>query len=190
MKKQLFLLLALFAISCTADKGADNACQFVKEKAGAFASTIKSLKAVSQDSAIVLFFEPAMLATRSADFNEDVYYGRCDAERVRAYGSFLDTIMLRYEHAVQSWRDLPDSVRAKKNYSWRKVYTVQVTMQSGSTNTVRVLMDRDGQTPRQVEREAVADLDRLGLALTEGYEQVSRQYDRLERELARKQRKR
>ena len=36
---------------------------------------------------------------------------------------------------------------------WRKVYTVKVTMKSGTTKEPRVLMDTDGITPRMMERD-------------------------------------
>lgn len=41
---------------------------------------------------------------------------------------------------------------------WRKVYTIRVTMKSGSTKEPRVLMDQDGITPRCMEKEFEKEL--------------------------------
>ena len=91
-------------------------------------------------------------------------------------------MMQKYSDAVLSWDGsflVADSVRHK--YDWRQVYTVEVTMRSGSTKTTRVLMDRDRTTPRLLERDAIKELNSLGTSLTKGYNDVSWAYDYLER---------
>lgn len=184
MKKTLIILLALAAISCTGSQGERNACQFVRENAGLLADNIKSVEVIGQDSAIVLFFEKALLATRSADLKELAYTGELSGDDVSSFKHCLDSIMQRYEDAMLSWQSsamVADSVRHK--YDWRQVYTVKVTMQSGSTKTTRVLMDRDRITPRLLEREAIGELSSLGGSLTRGYNDVSYMYDILERML-------
>lgn len=184
MKKALSILMAFVAISCTGNLPEKNACQFVRENAGLYADNIKDVEVVGKDSVILLMFERAMIATRSADFWELASTGEFGSEDISAYMDFLDSIMQRYSDAVQSWDGsflVADSVRHK--YAWRQVYTVKVTMQSGSTKTTRVLMDRDRTTPRLLERDAIKELNYLGTVLTKGYNDVSRIYDYLERKL-------
>ncbi len=184
MKKALTILLALAIISCTGNQGERNACQFVRENAGLLADNIKSVEVIGQDSAIILIFEKALLATRWADFLELASTGEFGGEDVSTYKDFLDSMMQKYSDAVLSWDGsflVADSVRHK--YDWRQVYTVKVTMQSGSTKTTRVLMDRDRITPRLLERDAIGELNSLGTTLTKGYDDVSWAYDYLERRL-------
>ena len=182
MKKALTILLALAIISCTWNQGERNACQFVRENAGLYADNIKDVEVVGKDSVILLMFERAKAATRSADFMELASTGEFGGKDVSAYGAFLDSMMQKYSDAVLSWEGsflVADSVRHK--YDWRQVYTVKVTMKSGSTKTTRVLMDRDRTTPRLLERDAIKELNSLGTSLTKGYNDVSWAYDYLER---------
>lgn len=182
MKKTLSILMAFVAISCTGNLPEKNACQFVRENAGLYADNIKDVEVVGKDSVIQLMFEGAIVAKRSADFCKLASTGEFGGEDVRAYSDFLDSIMQRYNDAVQSWEGsylIADSVRHK--YGWRQVYTVKVTMRSGSTKTTRVLMDRDRTTPRLLERDAIQELNSLGTILTKGYDNVSWAYDYLER---------
>lgn len=182
MKKALSILMAFVAISCTGNLPEKNACQFVREHAGLYASNIKDVEVVGKDSVIQLMFEGAIVAKRSADFCKLASTGEFGGEDVRAYADFLDSMMQKYSDAVQSWEGsylVADSVRHK--YDWRQVYTVKVTMRSGSTKTTRVLMDRDRTTPRILERDAIKELNSLGTSLTKGYNDVSWAYDYLER---------
>ena len=182
MKKAFSILMAFVAISCAGDLPEKNACQFVRENAGLGASNIKDVEVVGKDSVIMLMFEGAIVAKRSADFCELASTGEFGGEDVRAYADFLDSMMQKYSDAVQSWEGsylVADSVRHK--YGWRQVYTVKVTMRSGSTKTTRVLMDRDRTTPRLLERDAIKELNSLGTSLTKGYNDVSWAYDYLER---------
>lgn len=184
MKKTLTILLALAIISCTGNQGERNACQFVRENAGLYADNIKDVEVVGKDSVILLMFERAIIATRSADFSELASTGEFGGEDVSAYKAFLDSMMQKYSDAVQSWEGsylVADSVRHK--YDWRQVYTVKVTMKSGSTKTTRVLMDSDRTTPRLLLRDAIEELNSLGTSLTKGYNDVSWAYDYLERRL-------
>ena len=184
MKKVLTILLALAIISCTGNQGERNACQFVRENAGLYADNIKDVEVVGKDSVIQLMFEGAIAATRWADFMELTSTGEFGGKDVSAYKAFLDSMMQKYSDAVLSWEGsflVADSVRHK--YDWRQVYTVKVTMKSGSTKTTRVLMNRDRITPHLLERDAIKELNSLGTSLTKGYNDVSWAYDYLERKL-------
>lgn len=181
MKKAFYILMAFVAISCTGNLPEKNACQFVRENAGLYADNIKDVEVVGKDSVILLLFEHAMVATRSADFRELASTGEFGGKDVSAYKAFLDSMMQKYSDAVQSWEGsylVADSVRHK--YGWRQVYTVKVTMRSGSTKTTRVLMDSDRTTPRLLLRDAIEELNSMGTSLTKGYDDVSWAYDYLE----------
>jgi len=47
----------------------------------------------------------------------------------------------------------------KYDGQWRKVYTIRVTMKSGITKEPRVMMDKDGLTPRIMEKDIEKILD-------------------------------
>lgn len=182
MKKAFSILMAFVAISCTGNLPEKNACQFVRENAGLYADNIKDVEVVGKDSVIQLLFEHAMVATRWADFRELASTGEFGGKDVSAFKGFLDSMMQKYSDAMLSWEGsylVADSVRHK--YDWRQVYTVKVTMRSGSTKTTRVLMDRDRTTPHLLERDAIKELNSLGTSLTKGYDDVSWAYDYLER---------
>lgn len=174
--------MAFVAISCAGNLPEKNACQFVRENAGLYADNIKDVEVVGKDSVILLMFENAIAAKRSADFQGLASTGEFGDEDVSAYKDFLDSMMQKYSDAMLSWEGsflVADSVRHK--YGWRQVYTVKVTMRSGSTETTRVLMDRDRTTPHLLERDAIKELNSLGTLLTKGYDDVSWAYDYLER---------
>lgn len=135
-------------------KGAENACQFVKEKIPELRDDIASIEVVKTDTLlgdIILIFEKALFAKAGSDFlNETITR--------EEYEKIIDERELVLTDIGDSWQFgivVNDSLRQLEKYKscWRKVYKVKVTMKSGVTREPRVLMDSDGMTPRMLEKE-------------------------------------
>ena len=84
-----------------------------------------------------------------------VLKGEISKEELR---TTIDSVAKAATDVEYSWRFsnvVNDSLRQLSKYDdmWRKVYTVKVTMKSGTIKEPRVLMDTDGKTPRMMERD-------------------------------------
>lgn len=159
MKKLLLFVAVMLVVSCSqvANKygqGGRNAVQFVKEQVPSLNDDIESIEVIEEDSLlsdIGLIFGSTMLAKSSAEFQK----GTLSKDKFKA---IIDSLAHDATDVEYSWRFsnvINDSLRALQKYcgQWRKVYTVRVTMKSGTTKEPRVMMDNDGITPRMIERD-------------------------------------
>lgn len=161
MKRRIIILTAMVAMAVSCDqmsnkygRGGDNACQYVKEQVPGLREDIASVEVIEEDSLlsdIGLIFGRTILAKSSAEFQE----GTLSKDKFKA---IIDSLAHDATDVEYSWRFsnvINDSLRALQRYSgqWRKVYTVRVTMKSGTTKEPRVMMDNDGITPRMIERD-------------------------------------
>lgn len=137
--KQVFVLLSLLILlsGCVGKfgVGGDNAAQYIKEKLVLQSDNIKSIETIEEDSLMTdlgLYFRDDNKPLLKSDIIHSWIYG----------------IVVN------------DSLRKLEKYDgmWRKVFTVCVTMKSGKTHRVRVLMDEDGTTPRETEDEFLNSL--------------------------------
>lgn len=156
MKKVLLFLLQLVVFTaCNTEQskfgiGGQNACQFVKEQVPELREDISNVEVIGEDSMICDI-------GLSFGFNrvheaEMMYY---DGKITRSeLDQILDSMNLELTFVENSWKyGTPKTYGNKFDGQWRKVYTVRVTMKSGVTKELRVLMDQDGITPRMIERE-------------------------------------
>lgn len=151
----------LTIISCGKyGEGGRNACQFVKEQVPGLRDDIKNVEVIAEDSLLsdmMLAFGQPEFAKAGTDFWEGTI-SRDD------YARIIDSTTLVLQDVANSWQYsnvVNDSLRRLKKYEdeWRKVYTVRVTMKSGVTRDARVLMDRDGRTPRTLENDFMKKLE-------------------------------
>lgn len=160
MKKIMFL--ALFIVGLTAcvteqDKygqGGRNACQFVKEQVPELRDDIDKIEVVEEDSLLsdnMLSFGRAQFANAGSDFwNKKITR--------QEYKQIIDSTANAIQDVQYSWQysvAVNDSLKQLEKYKqcWRKVYTIRVTMKSGTTQEQRILMDSDGITPRMLEKD-------------------------------------
>jgi len=160
MKKVILLLTVVtLVVSCdvTSSKygqGGKNAAQFVKEQVPGIRDDIESIETIAEDSLlgdIGFIFADTQLAKMGSEFLK----GEITKEE---FNAIIDSIAHDATDVEYSWRFsnvINDSLRQLKKYDgiWRKVYTVRVTMKSGTTKEPRVMMDNDGITPRMIERD-------------------------------------
>ena len=134
--------------------GAENACQYVKEQVPGLREDIQSVEVIAEDSLLCdigMSFGNITLSKQGAAFLN----GEISKDELSAT---IDSIAKAATDVEHSWRFsnvVNDSLRLLPKYDgmWRKVYTVKVTMKSGTTKEPRVLMDTDGKTPRMMERD-------------------------------------
>lgn len=135
-------------------KGGENACQFVKEQVPGLRDDIQSVEVISEDSLlsdIGMSFGDITLSKQGAAFLQ----GEISKDELRGT---IDSVAKAATDLEYSWRFsnvINDSLRKLPKYDglWRKVYTIRVTMKSGTTKEPRVLMEADGKTPRMMERD-------------------------------------
>ena len=135
-------------------QGGENACQFVKEQVPGLSDDIQSVEVIAEDSLLCdigMSFGDITLSKTGAAFLQ----GEVSKDELSAT---IDSVANAATDLEYSWRFsnvVNDSLRqlAKYDGMWRKVYTVRVTMKSGTTKEPRVLMDTDGKTPRMIERD-------------------------------------
>lgn len=160
--KKVFLFWALLAVTVAAcnteqikyGQGGRNACQYVKEQVPGLRDDIETIEVINEDSLlgdIGLTFDEVTLAKSGAEFSQ----GRISADKYRA---IIDSISNDATDVYYSWKYstvVNDSLKTLSKYDgkWRKVYTVRVTMKSGTTKEPRVLMDNDGVKPYMMERD-------------------------------------
>lgn len=159
--KKIFIaaLVALMAVSCnngenknTVDKGAENACQFVKEQIPELREDIASIEVIDVDTLLC----DEMLSFTQIEFAKTITDFLNDSISKKEFKEIIELRELVMKDIGNSWEFgivVNDSLRRLEKYDgcWRKVYKVKVTTKSGTTREPRVLMDRDGETPRMLE---------------------------------------
>ena len=157
MKKFYVISLLMVMVACSQTKmrygqGGENACQYVKEQVPGLREDIQSVEVISEDSLLCdigISFGDIALSKQGAAFLK----GEIGKDELSAT---IDSIAKAATDIEYSWRFsnvVNDSLRQLSKYDgmWRKVYTVKVTMKSGTIKEPRVLMDTDGKTPRMME---------------------------------------
>lgn len=158
--KNFFIIAILFVLTgCNQTQmkygqGGKNACQFVKEQVPGLRDDIQDLEVIAEDSLLCDFgmtFGDLTLSKQGAAFLK----GEISKDELSAT---IDSVAKAATDVEYSWRFsnvVNDSLKQLPKYDglWRKVYTVKVTMKSGTTKEPRVLMDTDGKTPRMMERD-------------------------------------
>ena len=176
MKKVLFMLLLFSLVACNMEQlkfgqGGKNACQFVKEKVPGLREDIQSVEVINEDSLIGdigLTFAEQKLAQASADFTKG-------ALTKDAFTAVIDSLTNVGTDIYYSWKYsivANDSLKLLPKYEhlWRKTYTVRITMKSGVTQEVRVLMDNDGITPVTIEKDVEQELEDFTKKILEAQE--------------------
>lgn len=158
--KYYFIIAILFVLTgCNQTQmkygqGGKNACQFVKEQVPGLRDDIQDLEVIAEDSLLCdlgMTFGDLTLSKQGAAFLK----GEISKDELSAT---IDSVAKAATDVEYSWRFsnvVNDSLKQLPKYDglWRKVYTVKVTMKSGTTKEPRVLMDTDGKTPRMMERD-------------------------------------
>ena len=134
------------------DIGGEHACQYVREQVPELREDIECVEVTGTDSLL----GDAMLSFGRAEFGRAVLSFSSGEMTRTQYKSFLDSAANVLQDVQNSWQFgdvVNDSLRQLEKYTsvWRTVYKVCVTMKSGQTKNVRVLMDNDGTTPRCLE---------------------------------------
>lgn len=163
--KKMFLFIAVLFVSCNAEQskygqGGHNACQFVKEQVPQLRDDIQSVKVIEEDSLLtdmILAFDQVRFAKAGLDFLD----GNLSRDN---YQKIVNEEALILYDIKSSWAYpmvVNDSLKKLSKYDdcWRKVYTICVTMKSGTTKEPRVLMENDGITPRALEMDFIRSLD-------------------------------
>ncbi len=159
MKNYLIIAILLVLTGCNQTQmkyglGGKNACQFVKEQVPGLRDDIQDVEVIAEDSLLCdlgMTFGDLTLSKQGAAFLK----GEISKEELRA---IIDSVAIAATDVEYSWRFsnvVNDSLKQLSKYDgmWRKVYTIKVTMKSGTTKEPRVLMDTDGITPRMIERD-------------------------------------
>lgn len=159
MKNCLAIAILLVLAGCSQTQmkygqGGKNACQFVKEQVPGLRDDIQDIEVIAEDSLLSdlgMTFGDLTLSKQGAAFLK----GEISKDELSAT---IDSVAKAATDVEYSWRFsnvVNDSLKQLPKYDgmWRKVYTVKVTMKSGTTKEPRVLMDTDGITPRMMERD-------------------------------------
>lgn len=176
MKKILFVMAVAVMTACNVsqmkyDAGGRNACQYVKEKMYLSDEDIQRIEVTKEDSLLSdswLSWDRAKFSQAGVDFLEDKISTDEYREIVEERSELLNDVM-------NSWSIVGmvvnDSLRRLQKYNdvWRKVYTVSITMKSGTMRETRVIMDRDGITPRMTENEFAHTIKKYERDVMEGY---------------------
>lgn len=173
MRRITLLLVGLAlvsAVSCQ-NKVHSDVVNFVKQKAGV---RVQSVEVIKQDSVLVSILGPMQMAMMAHKF-------AAGEMGMKDYTHYVDSMMDVYKCVNLTWAepDAKQSVCAQERFrgQWRKVYQVRVLLADGEERTPRVLMDRDGITPRQLEQKALEGLVRLAEACGQGYEDLTNRLD-------------
>ena len=159
MKNYLIIAFLLVLTGCNQTQmkygqGGKNACQYVKEQVPDLHDDIQDIDVIAEDSLLCdlgMTFGDLTLSKQGAAFLK----GEISKDELSAT---IDSVAKAATDVEYSWRFsnvVNDSLKQLPKYDslWRKVYTVKVTMKSGTTKEPRVLMDTDGKTPRMMERD-------------------------------------
>ena len=167
MKRILSIAIMLLVfVSCQQivskyGQGGRNAAQFVKEQAPGLQDDIESIEVIEEDSLLCdigLTFASVQLARAESEF----YEGKISRQRL---DNIIDSVSNAIKDVQYSWQYgivVNDSLHKITKYEsqWRKVYKVCVTMKSGVKKYPRVLMDKDGITPRCIEKDFEKDIQK------------------------------
>ena len=131
--------------------GGENACTFVKEQVPDLCEFFKDVEVIEEDSLLSdLALGNLVLSMQLNAFVKK----EINKER---FSEIIDSLSEVSTDVEYSWisHSVNDSLRLLPKYDgmWRKVYTVKITMKSGTVKEIRVLMDSDGKTPRMMESD-------------------------------------
>lgn len=133
--------------------GGKNACMFVKEREPVLCEFFKDVEVIEEDS---LLYDLALGNLALSEQLNAFLKKEINKER---FSEIIDSLSEVVTDVEYSWisRSVNDSLRLLPKYDgmWRKAYTVKITMKSGTVKKTRVLMDRDGKTPRMMESDMV-----------------------------------
>lgn len=159
MKNYIIIAILLVLTGCNQTQmkygqGGENACQFVKERISDLRDDIQNIEVIAEDSLLCdmgMIYGDITLSKQGAAFLN----GEISKEEL---STIIDSVAQAATDVEHSWRlsnVVNDSLNHLSKYDglWRKVYTIKVTMKSGTTKEPRVLMDTDGKTPRMMERD-------------------------------------
>ena len=159
MKKVLLIVIAAILVGCQGvgnkfGQGGKNAAQYVREQVPEQADNIASIETIYEDSLLCdigFSFAEIQLSKKSLELMQGTI-------KPAEYETLIDSISQAATDITYSWQFsdvVNDSLMKLPQYDglWRKAYTVRVTMKSGDTREIRVLMDNDGITPRMMERD-------------------------------------
>lgn len=166
MKKMVIcVLMGMMFVSCdpvisTYGIGGSHACQYVKEQLLLMRGDIDGVEVVGKDS---LLGDMMLAFTESSFLNAMNEYMRDEISK-EEFQKIVDERAGIVNDVQDSWMYAPENekLKGKEIYEgeWRVVYQVKVTMKSGVTKEVRVLMDNDGITPRMLESEYGKEIDK------------------------------
>ena len=157
---QLFLLTSCSCKQMKFGQGGENACRYVKEQVPELRDDIKSIEVIAEDS---LLCDMGMNIGDATLSKQGVAFLKGEISK-DVLSATIDSVAKAATDVEYSWRFssvVNDSLRQLTKYDrlWRKVYTVRVTMKSGTTKEPRVLMDIDGTTPRKMERDMIKAIE-------------------------------
>lgn len=136
--------------------GGSRAERFVKDEVLRGYDDVRRVEVVDEDS--LLCDEGLMFMRNEALRKRTAYYeGAITKDSLER---FLDGCMEELVNVSNSWNYgvMPKNIE-KYSSQLRRVYTVKVTMDTGKTKKLRVLMDHDGTTPRTTEQEFLEELN-------------------------------
>ena len=158
MKKVLLFitLLATITACSTEHTGRENACQYVREQMPLQAENIKKVEVIDEESVLTTlllsFGISEIYIEKSKYISNEITNDK--------WFAFRDSMMTVGFDVRKAWimdKITNDSLRLLPKYrgSWRKAYTVEVTMKSGANEQYRVCMDKDGVTPVATNDEII-----------------------------------
>lgn len=176
MKKILLLVLLAILAGCSQTKmkygqGGVNACQFVKEQVPELRDNIESIEVIGEDtllSEVSLSFADGLLSQKCTAYIKNEISKEELENTIDSIKQVLDDIELSWVHSDF----MNNSLKKKSEYAsmWRKVFKVKVTMKDGVIKEPRVMMDKDGITPRIIERDVQREIERLSNRIFESRE--------------------
>lgn len=168
IKAKIFFLTTFALIACSKTKtnnfgpGATNAVQYLMENHPEWGENVEQAEVIAEDSLLTdrgVRLDAAKLAMKSLS----VYEGKVSKKEFMA---LLDSTGVVLWDIGLSWKG-QDSLSRLEKYKdiLQKVYTIKIKMKSGAEYHERVLMERDGVTPRSTENEFLQDLNKHNMDL-------------------------
>lgn len=154
-------------------QGGKNAAQFVREQTQELKSEIESIETTFEDSLLtdrIVSFGQIQFAKAGTDYWED----KITSEQ---YQNIIDSSANVIQDIQYSWQFsnvINDSLKLLSKYSdnWAKVYTVTVTIKSGIKKDIRILMDKDGITPRMTEKQFEDELQDYAMKMIQAQKDI------------------
>lgn len=165
MKKILIFCAALMLASCSGvngtfkDEGVRNAEQFVKEKRYLNMDNVESIDGELQDSLLgilhLTFAEIEAHKIAVSYYNDEITETQCR--------HLYDSISSLFIDALNNWQYNGinnDDLRKNNAYDhcWHKVVNVTIKYKSQTSETVRVLMESNGNTPWMLDEEVIDEI--------------------------------